>query len=90
MQEDELEHLKHTALLIVDVQNDFRIISGPLKIGDAKHVVPKINALRAAVPFGGVCHSQDSHPADHCSFVGNHDGAEVFSHVAFLFMVSFS
>jgi len=80
MQEDALEHLKHTALIIVDVQNDF--VTGTLKVDDAEAIVPKINALRAAVPFGFVCHSQDSHPADHCSFVDNHDGAEAFSTVA--------
>ena len=75
---DEVEHLQHTAFIIVDVQNDF--ISGSLMVGDAETIVPKINALRSTVPFGLVCLSQNSHPADHCSFVDNYEGAIPFSH----------
>lgn len=74
------DYLKHTALIIVDVQNDF--ISGSLKVGnDPEAVVSAINDLRAQVAFGYVVHTQDSHPADHISFVDNHEGAEPFSHV---------
>ena len=47
----ERENLKHCALIIVDVQNDF--ISGTLPVGsDAAGVVAPINAMRKAVPFG--------------------------------------
>ena len=74
------EYLKHTALIVVDVQNDF--ISGSLKVGnDPEAVVSAINNLRAQVAFGLVAQTQDSHPADHVSFVDNHEGAEAFSHV---------
>jgi nicotinamidase-related amidase len=55
-----------TALVVVDVQNDF--ISGTLANPfNAAEIVPKINDLRKK--FDVVVISYDWHPHDHCSFV---------------------
>lgn len=56
-----------TALLVIDVQNDF--ISGTLANSDptTKGIVPLINQLRDAMDV--VVISYDWHPQDHCSFV---------------------
>ncbi|EDQ87213.1 uncharacterized protein MONBRDRAFT_33390 [Monosiga brevicollis MX1] len=64
-----------TALLIIDVQNDF--ITGSLALSacaahqDGAAVVPVINQLRARAAFDVVFVSKDWHPADHVSFAGN-------------------
>jgi len=66
-----------TALIIVDVQNDF--IDGTLGLKfcpagqDGAAVVPRINRLREAVgaAFALVVTTADAHPADHCSFIDN-------------------
>ncbi|XP_039249199.2 nicotinamidase-like [Styela clava] len=66
---------KKTALIVVDVQNDF--ISGSLALCNcpSKHkgeeVVPKINEL-VELPFWDlVVYSKDWHPPNHISFVSN-------------------
>ncbi|KAF4518780.1 hypothetical protein B566_EDAN005400 [Ephemera danica] len=64
-----------SALLVIDVQNDF--ISGSLSLSDcpAKHngeeVIKPINALLDSVRFDAVFYSLDWHPSDHASFVDN-------------------
>lgn len=64
-----------SALVVVDVQNDF--ISGPLNITNlpAHHkgyeVVPVINELIRSVHFDLVIYTYDHHPANHCSFIEN-------------------
>ncbi|CAB4057732.1 unnamed protein product [Lepeophtheirus salmonis] len=64
-----------SALLIVDVQNDF--ISGSLSIAECpagengEEVVAPINKLIDTVPFDMICYSLDWHPLDHISFVEN-------------------
>lgn len=64
-----------SALIVVDVQNDF--ISGSLAISNcpAQHngeeVVPPINKLVETVPFDAFYYSLDWHPADHISFIEN-------------------
>lgn len=70
--------LKHAALIIVDVQNDF--VSGSLKVGETPEaIIEPINRLRDRFDFGLVVHTQDSHPIDHCSFVDNHPDATAFA-----------
>jgi nicotinamidase/pyrazinamidase len=54
------------ALIIVDVQNDF-CPGGSLAVPDGDEVIPVINAI--AKQFPTVVTTQDSHPADHSSFV---------------------
>ncbi len=65
-----------TALLIIDVQNDF-CPGGALAVADGNEVVAPINQMAAA--FGTRVLTQDWHPADHRSFATNTPGAEPFS-----------
>lgn len=63
-----------TALLIVDMQNDF-MPGGALGVAGADELIPVINAL---IPkFDLVVASLDWHPADHISFALNHPGKKV-------------
>jgi len=63
-----------TALIIVDVQNDF-CPGGALAVANGDLVVPVINALLPR--FDVVVATQDWHPADHASFAVNHPGTRV-------------
>lgn len=56
---------EHTALLIVDVQNDF-CPGGALAVREGDQVVPAINAISGRYPL--VVTTQDWHPPDHISF----------------------
>merc|ERR1711981_265546 len=64
-----------SALLVIDVQNDF--ITGSLAITncpakqDGAEVVAPINKLIETCPFDSICYSLDWHPTDHVSFVDN-------------------
>ena len=60
-----------SALLIVDMQNDF-MPGGPLGVAGANELVPVMNAL---IPkFKTVIATQDWHPKEHVSFAANHPG----------------
>lgn len=63
-----------TALLIVDMQNDF-MPGGALGVALADHLVEMINSLISK--FDLVVASLDWHPADHISFASNHPGKKV-------------
>jgi len=69
-----------SALIIVDVQNDF--IDGSLALkncpakDDGADVVPVINSMRN-VPFDVVALTKDWHSRDHCSFYSNLDKYEL-------------
>lgn len=65
-----------SALLIIDVQNDF-CPGGALAVTGGDAIVPGINALIPA--FDAVILSQDWHPAGHSSFASSHPGAAPFS-----------
>jgi nicotinamidase/pyrazinamidase len=56
----------NSALLVVDVQNDFCPPSGSLAVPRGDQVVPVINRL--AERFSRVVTTQCWHPPDHCSF----------------------
>ena len=60
-----------TALLIIDVQNDF-CTGGALAVPDGDAVVPRINAMIGQ--FEAVVLTQDWHPGDHRSFASQHPG----------------
>ena len=60
-----------TALVLVDIQNDF-IPGGALPAGDGQEVVPLANRLQPH--FDVVVATQDWHPQDHGSFASNHPG----------------
>jgi nicotinamidase/pyrazinamidase len=54
-----------TALIVVDVQNDFADPKGSLYVGEGEQVVPLVNREleRARVESGLVAYTQDWHPA---------------------------
>jgi nicotinamidase/pyrazinamidase len=56
-----------TALLVVDVQNDFTP-GGALAVREGDEVIPRINELAASDAFDVVVATRDWHPADHSSF----------------------
>eukprot|EP01133_Synstelium_polycarpum_P000205 gene205-249_t len=66
-----------TALLIIDVQNDF-MQGGSLEVAKANEILPLINTLRDSKTFDLVVLSQDWHPSDHMSFASNNPGKKVF------------
>lgn len=65
-----------TALIVVDVQNDF-CPGGALAVAGGDEVVPVIN--RIAPRFETVVLTQDWHPRGHASFASSHPGAAPFS-----------
>ncbi len=67
-----------TALLVVDVQNDF-MPGGALAVPGGDAVVPVINRL--ARRFAVVVLTQDWHPPDHLSFASQHAGRSPFGRV---------
>ena len=63
--------MKHRALVVVDVQNDF-CPGGALAVADGDAVVPVINGLMPRFPL--VVATQDWHPPGHASFASSHPG----------------
>lgn len=72
----------NTALIIVDVQNDF-CSGGPLAVPDAEVVVPVVNDLMRR--FRHVFLTQDWHPRGHVSFASSHPGRVPFSRMTLPF-----
>jgi nicotinamidase/pyrazinamidase len=66
---------KNSALIVIDVQNDF-CPDGALAVADGHQIVEGINNLMTE--FNNVVLTQDWHPAGHSSFASSH-GAEPFS-----------
>lgn len=64
-----------TALLVIDVQNDF-IPGGQLAVPEGDLIVPLINRL--AEHFKQVVIAQDWHPAGHTSFASSHPGRQPY------------
>ena len=60
-----------TALIVIDVQNDF-CPGGALAVAGGDEIVDGINALMPA--FDAVILTQDWHPAGHSSFASSHPG----------------
>lgn len=60
-----------SALLVIDVQNDF--ISGSMAVADARRIIAPINRL--AEVFQSIIVVQDWHPAGHVSFASAHPPA---------------
>lgn len=60
-----------SALIVIDVQNDF-CPGGALAVPEGDQIVPGINALMD--DFDTVVLTQDWHPAGHSSFASSHDG----------------
>jgi nicotinamidase/pyrazinamidase len=68
----------NSALIIVDVQNDF-CEGGSLEVKGASQIIPIINKIRSDHSFDTVVLTRDWHPQNHVSFAANHPGKEVFS-----------
>jgi nicotinamidase/pyrazinamidase len=64
-----------TALLIVDVQNDF-IPGGALPVPQGDSIIPLINSLQQT--FNLIVATQDWHPVQHTSFASSHAGKKPF------------
>jgi nicotinamidase/pyrazinamidase len=67
-----------TALLIIDVQNDFCPPNGSLAVKEGDQIIDPINSLKASGKFDLVVYSQDWHPKNHISFAINHPNASPF------------
>ncbi len=70
--------MENTALLVIDVQNDF-CPGGALAVGDGDAVVGVINGLLGDFPVR--VFTQDWHPAGHSSFASAHAGGAPFATV---------
>ncbi len=71
--------MSETALIVIDVQNDF-LPGGALAVSDGDAVVPVVNALQERYTLRVL--TQDWHPARHMSFADNRPGGVPFSTVA--------
>lgn len=67
-----------SALIIVDVQNDF-CPGGSLPVPEGDRVVPVINRVAPLFPL--VAASQDWHPRGHVSFASSHPGRAPFEEI---------
>ena len=67
--------MNKSALIIVDVQNDF-CEGGSLAVKNAHEIIPYINEIQTK--FDMVILTQDWHPANHASFASN-NGKEPFA-----------
>jgi nicotinamidase/pyrazinamidase len=56
-----------TALLVIDVQNDF-MEGGALAIANASYILPAVNERITSGDYGLVVATQDMHPENHSSF----------------------
>lgn len=66
-----------TALIIVDVQNDF-CEGGSLAVPKANEIITLINKLRDLPFFDLVVLTKDWHPVNHASFAENNPGTKLF------------
>jgi nicotinamidase/pyrazinamidase len=64
-----------TALLIIDLQNDF-LPGGSLAVANGEQIIPNINELQSGYDL--VVATQDWHPADHGSFASQNPGHPVY------------
>lgn len=70
--------ISNTALLMIDIQNDF-CPGGALAVAGGDEIVRVVNAMQAQYSVQVL--TQDWHPADHTSFASNHQGGQPFSMV---------
>jgi nicotinamidase/pyrazinamidase len=69
---------ENSALLIVDVQNDF-CSGGALSVPGGDSIIPLINSLSSQ--FSIVAATQDWHPVNHISFASTYPGKQVYDTV---------
>lgn len=65
-----------TALIVIDVQNDF-CPNGALAVTEGNEIIPRINAMMG--DFDATVLTQDWHPAGHSSFASSHAGQEPYA-----------
>ena len=71
-----------TALIIVDMQNDFCQPDGSLAVEGSLEIIDKINKLREEIDkFDYIVMTRDWHPQNHVSFGSNHTGKDLFSKI---------
>lgn len=70
--------MSKTALMIIDMQNDF-CEGGSLAVTGSFEIIPIINQLRESTKFDFVVKTRDWHPQNHVSFGSNHPGSKLFS-----------
>lgn len=61
---------KSTALIMIDIQNDF-CPGGALAVTGGDEIISRVNAMQN--DFGVIVLTQDWHPAGHSSFAGTHN-----------------
>ncbi|KAJ7258103.1 Isochorismatase-like protein [Mycena haematopus] len=61
-----------TALIIVDLQEDFCPPNGSLAVSGGRDIIPIVNSLLGSPYFDFKVATKDWHPADHISFAANH------------------
>ena len=71
-------HDAETALILVDLQNDF-LPGGALPVPGGDEVIAVANQIMAAYSF--VVATQDWHPQDHLSFASQHPGKRPGDHI---------
>lgn len=67
-----------SALLVIDMQEDFCPPNGSLAVQNGRSLAPIINELLAYQGFALKVGTRDLHPANHISFASNHAGAQPF------------
>ncbi|KAK4686488.1 nicotinamidase/pyrazinamidase, partial [Tremellales sp. Uapishka_1] len=74
-----LYHNMPTALLIIDVQNDFLPPTGSLAVSSGPDILPLLSDLldSSKWEWNAVVTSQDYHPAGHISFASSHPPSKV-------------
>lgn len=71
-----MTHNTETALILIDIQQDF-CPGGALAVAGGDEIVAQANRLQAEFPVTIL--TQDWHPQDHTSFADSHPGAEPFT-----------
>lgn len=71
-----MPHAQDTALIMIDIQNDF-CPGGALAVAGGDEIIATVNRLQAKFAVNVL--TQDWHPADHSSFADNHSDATPFS-----------
>ena len=66
--------MKNTALIIVDIQNDF-LFGGALAVKNGDDIIPIVNNLQQS--FNHIIATQDWHPANHKSFANEHKNKKI-------------
>ncbi|OQO14964.1 hypothetical protein B0A48_00346 [Cryoendolithus antarcticus] len=67
-----------SALLVIDMQEDFCEPHGTLAVKNGRQIAPLIDSL-LSLPFKITIASRDHHPANHCSFASQHPGEKPFT-----------